>query len=424
MRKIVRGNSTTCYQGTEKEHLDDYVDLFRQYFKNIAHHHLVDHSINRDAILIYSYFPFEISCDGCSHSPRNFNIVQKNTKEPPCIFFDIRAKNLSCSHIDRIYYGGKFLGYYCQKNNVLCVGDIAHQAGQRGHISTILEGMKNEGLLIQIGKTGEKQIVTLGADPEFETMINGTVVSAFGLPQFCTRDKTYLSHDGLTQPQRELRPDPATSPEELVENIRDLIKISSFFGEDLSVVGKTLSCGGHIHIGNATPTKELINVLDYFLFPLNEFNSSLRIESNFGRSGDVRIQPHGFEYRTPPAAWLLTPTLARMTLELTKNVVERIINEIDVDISDNFDIDEYKYNLEQLGFDKDWIVQFMDEIMWAKSHIDEPLAKTWGVEIPQEYRVKKLYRDKPRPTHPFEPIRMVQEDIMDIPEPDEEEEYD
>jgi hypothetical protein len=399
MRKTIAGNSLRCYQGTEGEHLNDYIDLFTQYFKNIAHHHCVDHYLNRDAILIYSYFPIELSCSGCLNSSRTFHISLKGIRKPPGVFYDVKTRNVSCCNVDIIYYDEMLVGYYCPKNNVFCVGDIAHEGGQRQHIRAILKGMKDEGLLIQTND-GNKQTITLGADPEFETMINGTVVSARDLPQLSTDNKIYISHDGITQPQRELRPDPANTPEELVENIRDLIKISSFFGEDLIVGGKTLSCGGHIHIGNATPTKELVDILDYFLFPINEFNTSLRKESNYGKSGDVRSQPHGFEYRTPPAVWLLTPVLARMTLELTKNIVEKIINDVDVDISDNYDIDEYKYNLEQLGFDKNWITQFMDEIVWAKSHIDEPLAKTWGVEIPQEYRIKKSY--KSRSTSPFE----------------------
>ena len=97
-----------------------------------------------------------------------------------------------------------------------------------------------------------------------------------------------------------------------------------------------------------------------------------------------------------------------MTLELTKNVVEKIINEIDVEISDNLNRKEYEDNIEQLGFTHAWVVQFMNEIAWAKVHIDEPLAKTWNVEIPKEYRIEKVYRSKPRSGHPFiEPVRII-----------------
>lgn len=400
MRKIIKGNNITCYCAVN-EHIDDYLYLFKKYFRTVGHHYMEHHRINKNAILIFSYFPFDISCNNCTQKHSTIYISQTSTMSVSSVFHDVKMKDIPCSALHKINYGGKLVGYYCQKNNVFITGDIAHDAGQEEHISTLLEGMEKAGLLSRIIGDGKKISVTLGADPEMETSINGNLVSAYELPQLCTREKTYISHDGMTQPQRELRPDPADSPEELVENIRDLIKISSFFGEDLSVVGKSLSLGGHIHIGNASPSKELTMVLDYFLSPFNEFNTEQRTVSKYGKLGDVRVQPHGFEYRTPPAAWLLTPTLALMTLQLTKNVVERIVNEIDVEISDSLNRKEYEDNVEQLGFTHAWFVQFMNEIAWAKVHIDEPLAKTWNVEVPQEYRIKKSYRGKPRTGHPF-----------------------
>ncbi len=434
MRKTVKGNSTICYRGAI-EHLDDYMEIFKKYFRSIAHHHHIHHGINKDAILMYSYFPMEISCRDCDHENAELIIPLDTSKPISTVFFESKPRNLECNRVTRILYGGKCAGYYCLKNNVLCCGDWAHEPNQEIHIRAILEGMEKAGYLSPLNTDGPRIKTTLGADPEMETTINGDLVSALELPQLCTREKAYISHDGHTQPQRELRPDPADTPEELVENIRDLIKISSFFNEELSVVGRVLPLGGHIHIGNATPTPELIEVLDYFLFPFNEFNSETRTGSKYGKLGDVRQQPHGFEYRTPPAAWLLTPTLARMTLELTQLIVEKIINCEDVTISDNNDLDEYKDNLNLVGFHESWITQFINEIDWAKTHIGEPLSKTWDVEIPKEFRVKKSYRDKYRepPRQQFRsidairvstPVLNIDEmtDLELIDEPPEEEE--
>ena len=390
MRKLIKGTNTICYSAVN-EHLNDYLDIFRKYFGTIAHHYTMNHKINKNAILIFSYFPMDISCFDCVQKRSTIHIPQTSIMPISSVFYEIHNRGTLCSNLHEIIYGKKLVGFYCQKNNVFITGDIAHEKGQEEHILSILGGMEKAKLLSQI-RNSEKISVTLGADPEMETSINGNLISAFELPQLCTREKAYISHDGMTQPQRELRPDPADTPEELVENIRDLIKISSFFGEDLTVMGKSLSLGGHIHIGNTSPSKELTMVLDYFLSPFNEFNTEQRTVSKYGKLGDVRIQPYGFEYRTPPAAWLLTPTLALMTLELTKNVVEKIINEIDVEISDNLNRKEYEDNIEQLGFTHAWVVQFMNEIAWAKVHIDEPLAKTWNVEIPKEYRIEKIKR--------------------------------
>ncbi len=409
MKKTIKGNSSTCYRGVE-EHLDDYLPMFKKYFRNIAHHHNIHHGIAKDVILLYSYFPVEIDCRGCHNERKELKISCQDSHTIPVEFFSTNHRDLECTHVDRIFYNDILVGFYCPKNNVFCCGDFAHYNGQENHVLAILDGMEEAGYLHPLYNNGQKNTITLGADPEMETLVNGSLVSATNLPQLCTRDKTYISHDGHTQPQRELRPDPADNPAELVENIRDLIRISSFFNEDLSVMGNELPLGGHIHIGNASPSAELVSVLDYFLFPFNEFSSCTRKGSKYGKPGDVRIQPHGFEYRTPPAAWLLTPTLARMTLELVQLIVEKIINDVDVEISDNFNMDEYKTNLGTVGFHELWITQFLHEIEWAKSHINEPLAKIWDVEIPKEYRIKKVYRNKyqapprPRPISSLHPI--------------------
>lgn len=433
MRQKVKGNSITYYKNVN-EHLDDYVEIFKPYFKSIAHHHHMHHTISKDAILIYSYFPIEVCCDGCRNQPIDFAVKRVSKASIPDTFFEMKHRDLECENVDRIYYGGRLVGFYCNKNNVFCCGDITHDGGQSVHIQAIISAMVEHGYLKVLNGKDKKTTVMLGADPEMETLINGELVSAFDLPQLCNRDKAYISHDGHTQPQRELRPDPAETPEELVENIRDLIKISSFFGENLSVMGRELPLGGHIHIGNVAPNPEIISVLDYFLSPFNEFNSSTRNSSKYGKKGDVRVQPHGFEYRTPPAAWLLTPMLALKTLQLTQNVVEKIINDIDIDISDNSNVDEYKENLERIGFGAQWIVEFLDEIAWAKIHISEPLAKTWNVEVPKDFQVKKLYRSKiqirpsiPRPVRvggaPSSPNIMIEdlEMVEEEEEPHEEE---
>ncbi len=413
MRKLVKGNSTICYRGII-EHLDDYIEIFKKYFRNIAHHHHIHHGINKDAILMYSYFPIDISCEGCDHESRELDIPICGNSPISIVFSESKARDLECMNVDRILYGGKHIGFYCPKNNIFCCGDLAHDADQATHIKAVLEGMEEAGYIKPLVIDNPRIKITLGADPEMEANVNGILVSACNLPQLCTREKVYISHDGHTQPQRELRPDPANTPEELVENIRDLIRISSFFNEDLRVVGSAFPLGGHIHIGNATPSTELISVLDYFLFPFNEFNSKRRNDSKYGKPGDVRIQPHGFEYRTPPAAWLLTPTLAKMTLELTQNITEKIINNENVEISDNYKLDEYIESLKGIGFSDVWVNQFLNEISWAKVHINEPLAKTWNVEIPKEYRIRKVYRE-------HSSFRPIMEELGSIEEPEEEE---
>ncbi len=395
MNKIVKGNRMNMHVGVDKEHLYDYIDIFSPYFKSACHHFQDYHTTKQDMILFYSYFPNEIDCEGCNNVPNNLIVTKKSPDKFGDCFFECKRMDQPCARVEIIYYDSKLVGFYCRKNNLLSLSDMVHQKGNQKHLKTILDEMLKHGFISILEKNKEKTSITLGTDPEMESIIKGVTVPATRLMQLSNNEKVYLSHDGHTQPQRELRPDPSSSPEELVENIRDLIKISSFFGENLSVLGKYYPLGGHIHIGNATPSKELVLVLDYFLGPFEEFNSIERRKSKYGKPGDVRVKPHGFEYRTPPPAWLLTPTLALRTLQLTKIVVENIINNIDVVISDDMNYEEYKKNIQLLGFTKEWAEEFENEIRWARNHLFEPLAKTWGVEIPKEYQIKKEYITTP-----------------------------
>lgn len=392
MKKTIRGNPITLQLDVTNECFHEYIECFKKYFRQAAHHHNTPHSMNKDVILIYSYFPISINCYKCKQVMETFTIPKVNSDINETAFYEDRFRDIPCSRVHEIRYNSKRIGYYCKKNNVFCTTDIAHSSGNLIHIQAILDAMEEHGYLSPISK--EKLTITLGADPEMESLIDGEIVPGNTLPQMMTNDKIYLSSDGARN-QREIRPDPSTIPEELVENIRDLIKISSFFGEDLSVLGKRFPLGGHIHIGGANPSSEVIYALDYFLSPFNEFSSEERKRSKYGKKGDFRFQPHGFEYRTPPAAWLLTPKLALMTLYLTKSVVETLINGTDIEIDDVSNPAVYKENLKQFGFTDDWIDDFLHEIDWAKGNMHEPLAKLWGVDIPKEFKASKQYRFKP-----------------------------
>jgi hypothetical protein len=102
-----------------------------------------------------------------------------------------------------------------------------------------------------------------------------------------------------------------------------------------------------------------------------------------------------------------------MTLQLTKEVVEYLINDNDVVVSNTNDVEEYKECLRQFDLcTEKWISEFLAEIEWAKVHIEEPLAKTWGVDIPSQYKVKKEYcYTEPMLSQTPTPRRVTMEDI-------------
>ena len=423
MKQTVKGSQLIMRIDSLGEPIQDYVDIVKPYFGKIAHHHHQHHSINKDAVLIFSYFPCDVSCDGCRQKPIGIKIPTIEGNFPiQNGFFDAQFRDVPCSRLIQITYSGHTFGYYCIRNNVFVTTDFAHSRGNQPHVATIFEYLYNAGLFTKLSSSSDKAKITLGTDPEMEAMVKGKCVAANTLPSINVYNKAYISHDGARN-QRELRPDPADTPEELVENIRDLIKISSFFNEDLTIEGKLFTLGGHIHIGGTSPSAELISVLDYFLDPFNEFSNEERKKSKYGKKGDFRYQPHGFEYRTPPAAWLLTPELALKTLQLTKVIVESLINGKDITISTTNDPTEYIENLKQFPLCTDeWIKKFLGEIDWARHNLDKPLARTWNVDIPPEFKVQKVYKYIPKeePVHTARTIN-ISDDVEIFERRDEEE---
>jgi hypothetical protein len=185
-------------------------------------------------------------------------------------------------------------------------------------------------------KLGEMEIVlTLGGDPEFETICDGEVVPANSLFIFRNGGTCYpIGTDGVSH-TAELRPDVAYSPEEYVENFLALVERVKEEGVLLSVQGNTYALGGHIHIGSSNDyvvqvlrdeVERLVEVLDDFvgrvLLP-----TSGSARGSYARLGEYEIKDYGWEYRTPPASFYADPEMIRITYKLTKGLVETLLKE-------------------------------------------------------------------------------------------------
>jgi hypothetical protein len=87
-------------------------------------------------------------------------------------------------------------------------------------------------------------------------------------------------------------------------------------------------CGGHIHFGRKTAKrKEEIALLDsamQLLFDagvLDKLGQIGRLKySKYGRSGDFRLQTHGYEYRAIPT-WMSDPWVAYLTIVVNKLMI-------------------------------------------------------------------------------------------------------
>ena len=193
--------------------------------------------------------------------------------------------------------------------------------------------------------------IMLGADPEF-VLVNpksrefkyAEHVSGFG-------SSGVLGADG---PLAEVRPPPATSTDQVIRNIRNILKkgnpyISPYswlagatYGNPKKKGERVLHIGGHIHLGdplivpNADKQgtyRQIIRMLDELMaIPLvrvdgpNAFLRRNTTHTNgygrYGLWGDTRPQVGRFEWRVPSGLWLAHPDFARAVLGTAKAITE------------------------------------------------------------------------------------------------------
>lgn len=166
--------------------------------------------------------------------------------------------------------------------------------------------------------------IQIGADVEM--MLQGPQGKMVLASNFLTRkgrvgcDDRSIQFDGKRLPLVELRPDPASSPMELLDNLREAMEEALARINRHKVIWKAGSMpfrpyctGGHIHFSGVPYTHQFVRVLDNYVgLPLmlveDQGTSSLR-RPRYGFLGDVRHKDYGgFEYRTP-ASFIVDETV-------------------------------------------------------------------------------------------------------------------
>jgi hypothetical protein len=173
---------------------------------------------------------------------------------------------------------------------------------------------------------------TLGTDPEFTFLdANGLYVHAENLEL----DTMSAFGCDMAGRQAELRAHPSRFTLEVVASMVDALRwMSVAYGrfviplkwEAKAWNGKD-GCGGHLHFGRKKSWRKDSFVLDEntkFLHDLNvlnqkDFGQRVR-NTHYGRYGDVRLQKHGFEYRTLPTT-LESPWLCYFVMVINKLAV-------------------------------------------------------------------------------------------------------
>jgi len=158
--------------------------------------------------------------------------------------------------------------------------------------------------------------IKIGADPEFE--VHGKTGNIISASRYFsgTSSADQVGVDGASH-TGELRPKPG-SPERVTSNIRKLMKkVKDTLPAGFNVgagSGKNHPLGGHIHISGRPQSEILLDKFEQFITqPLNAKSSTTDLRRSYGSPRSWRIQPHGWEYRSP-CSWLAHPVITRGAL--------------------------------------------------------------------------------------------------------------
>lgn len=198
----------------------------------------------------------------------------------------------------------------------------------------------------------------IGADPEFNILMQGKMISACNLIRILYKDKYKTGDMGYMIEEAgnigwdganstgEIRPRANHNINNVVNNIyklfESLAKQSSLF--DLIVLSNAAPVGGHIHLEipknthlseKTQDSKEMKiadKILASFYVPLilGDLPQNLKIRLNsYGRLTDYRTDIKNnarvFEFRTPSAEWLTTPKIANATLAYIATIWNEIL---------------------------------------------------------------------------------------------------
>jgi hypothetical protein len=213
---------------------------------------------------------------------------------------------------------------------------VVSEEAWHGRWEEVKNFLLEAGYAIPEEKLGELDItLTLGGDPEFEVYEDGALVPACTIPIF--NKGAFRGPIGLDGAHHtaELRPDPAYSPEEYVENFLALVRRVKEEGVLLSVKGDYYALGGHIHVGspNRFVARALKEGAKAFIEALDDFvgrvllPTSGKARGNYANLGEYEFKPYGWEYRTPPASFYADLEMVRITYKLVKGLVETLLKE-------------------------------------------------------------------------------------------------
>jgi len=346
MKQIINGQKPTRKLSSHRmgeEYLDVVIDKLTKYFSICYSHGAITSGHPKNMFGAYSEVYMRPNITSSINITPDPDI--RNIADNSFVFFEHRIHyvkqeafplaDLYSPDVIELTLDGKFIGVYAPADNNLFCSDWTHDERCIQIFCWLWPKVIEILNLTPLENTDTSNIiqipngVLIGADPEFELVKNGEIIEASDLIYDTDERSKPIGLDGSGD-QVEIRPEPG-SPRKVIKSIRKLIKEFSdgYKNYDLTDSGDIYPLGGHIHIGIGEkyhPPSSLVTLLDDFIGrPTTNLSGEAR--ENYGELGDVRAQPHGFEYRTPPASIFGNPLIAYCALEVTRNLCNKFFNE-------------------------------------------------------------------------------------------------
>lgn len=418
MKGKIKGfvSPTNCNVLNSREAMSNYAGMFGKYFDHVGNWMSnVNVSDMQNTVLCYCKVQKMNVCSSCSPVEIAFPDTSRATDADPIwehkfdnaktpAFMNVEVNKFErrlCNHsmvfsLQTPEYN-RVVAEFCPAKKILLTTDWAHDDSKLAFVDSFLTKLVEMGLIsVRTTTKRPKPTITLGADPELEYVDQDTH-EVLNCGEAGIADKVIMPNGGGqgrigkdgSGAQREIRPEPSTTPEGLITNISTLIEAA--MDEQWSLKGERFSLGGHIHIGGITDSVGFIHLLDHYLAPLAVLNTAARRSSSYGKinngTGDYRKQPYGLEYRVPPAGWLASKKLAYITLKIVKLAAEKHYSGDDVELTGDLNQD-----FEALGLTMEETVDFFTEIEGFKTKgLPDDLKKAWGYKVIPKFTLE--FRD-------------------------------
>lgn len=285
-----------------------------------------------------------IGCPIILHKPKYINREYINDVESNLPYFipEVRYIGNTEYRIDIMSHNYEQpLAYYYPKTNIMLICNFLYS--NYIWLENVVEVLKLKKKFIP-----QKLAITLGCDPEFELKFCDKIIIPPCELMGSSRLRSKIGTDGHGS-QIEIRTCPSENEADIVEDMRKSFEKISYL--DMSAESKKEPCGGHIHVGGKIQgiisilplTDEIKNLFDIFIGKnFLDIKSEVRSLGGWGKLGDFRQQPWGFEYRTLPSACFQNPKIVKIILKIAKSLCLKYYSKIPISFHRITEYEDYK----------------------------------------------------------------------------------